>query len=286
MQKKNFKIAALLIFSPIVLLAQSPPASEIYLLDLAKLTSPVNLTNRPGYDNQPMFVNDSTLLYTSIREDGQADIHQIDLSTRSQTRLTQTKESEYSPTVMPGGKSLSVVRVEADSTQRLWRFPFDGGEPALILENIKGVGYHAWGDSHTVALFIVGNPPTLHIADTRIGKSEMIVENVGRSLHKIPNRAAFSFVHKVSEREWWIKQIDFSGRKITPIIQALEGSEDYAWSPAGAIFTAPKAQLHGYNWGRDATWTAVADLSDAQIKQITRLAISPDGTRLAFVAAE
>ena len=44
----------------------------------------------------------------------------------STTRVTNTPESEYSPTVTPDGAHISVIRVEADGTQRLWRFTIDG----------------------------------------------------------------------------------------------------------------------------------------------------------------
>ncbi|HEX9653367.1 MAG TPA: hypothetical protein VGA99_06630, partial [bacterium] len=97
------------------LFAQTPPASDIFLVNLDSSGTPVNLTNRPGYDNQPFFVDDNILLYTSIREDNQADIYRFDLQTDSGTRLTATSESEYSPMTMPGSEFFSVVRVEADS---------------------------------------------------------------------------------------------------------------------------------------------------------------------------
>jgi hypothetical protein len=104
----------------------APPSTDIYVVALSGRAGslgaggPVNATNREGYDNQPMFLRDgSGFFYTSIREDGQADIYRYDFSSRSSFRVTDTKESEYSATPTPDGKSLSVVRVEADSTQRL-----------------------------------------------------------------------------------------------------------------------------------------------------------------------
>jgi len=282
----NRQFFALLALLPLTLFAQLPPATDIFLVEFDKLDAPVNLTHRSGYDNQPAFINDTTLLYTSIGKDGQADIYQINLSTQSHTRVTKTKESEYSATVMPGGESFSVVCVEADSTQRLWRFPFNGGEPTLILEYIKGVGYHAWGDQHTLALFIVGKPPILHLADTRTGSSAMVIDNVGRSLHKLAHRSAFSFVHKVYEKEWWIKQINMTNREITQIVQTLEGSEDYAWSPDGNLLMAQGSKLFKCDPGSGPMWVVIANFAEAGIKQITRLAVSPSGKRLVFVSAK
>jgi len=63
------------------------------------------------------------VLYTSIRNK-QADIYRYDLQSGATTQVTNTAESEYSPTLMPDRKNISVVRVEADGkTQRLWKFP-------------------------------------------------------------------------------------------------------------------------------------------------------------------
>ena len=70
----------------LTLQANAPPATDIYVADLRtvgrKLTvaTPVNVTKRPGYDNQPFFLpSGHAFLYTSIREDGQADIYRYDL---------------------------------------------------------------------------------------------------------------------------------------------------------------------------------------------------------------
>src|SRR5262245_35323717 len=102
-------------------LAQTPravPSTDIFLVELSgdkgqlKLGKPRNITGRKGYDNQPVFLADGkSLFYTSIREDNQADIYQYDIAKGSARQITATKESEYSPTVTPDGKSLSVVRV-------------------------------------------------------------------------------------------------------------------------------------------------------------------------------
>ena len=72
-----------------------------------------------------------------------------------------------------------MVRVEADATQRLWKFPLAGGKPILVLEKIKPVGYQAWIDQNTLALFILGaagKPSTLQIVDVRTEKAEVIAE--------------------------------------------------------------------------------------------------------------
>src|SRR6266536_4893931 len=191
----------------------APQSSDIFVVDVKsqdgqmKFGQPMKITNTVGYNNQPSFLPDGhSILYTSIR-DKQADIYRYDIRSSSATQITNTPESEFSPTLMPGGKFISVVRVEADGTQRLWKFPLAGGTPSLILEKIQPVGYHLWIDDHTLALFILGKPNTLRIVDVNTGRSDVVAENPGRILRRIPNQNKFSFVHKISDKEWIIKEI-------------------------------------------------------------------------------
>ena len=67
------------------------------------------------------------------------------------------------------------MRVEKDGTQRLWHVPEGGAAPQPILPDVKGVGYHAWADANTLVLFVLGQPPTLQVADRRTGKAEVVV---------------------------------------------------------------------------------------------------------------
>ncbi|MFQ5689237.1 MAG: hypothetical protein ACE5HQ_03080 [Gemmatimonadota bacterium] len=270
--------------------AQAPPDTDIYVAELEpangtwNLGAVTNITHREGYDNQPQFTPDGrALLYTSIREDGQADTYRYDLDTGATTRLTATPESEYSPTPMPGGFEFSAVRVEADSTQRLWAFQLDGSQPRLLLPDVAPVGYHAWADDTTVALFLLGDPPTLHIAHLRADSVEKVADGVGRSVHRIPGRHAVSFVRKRSKDEWWIESFSLDAGRVAPLTRTRPGNEDYTWTPDGAILMGDGARL--FVWRRGSTWRRLADLESAGLGRVTRLAVSPDGRRLAIVAA-
>jgi hypothetical protein len=159
---------------------EAPPGTDIWVADLTRengalrIGTPRNVTRRPGYDNQPAWTADGgAVLFTRIGADGQADAFRLDAATGAVRQLTRTAESEYSPTPLPGG-GFSAVRVEADSTQRLWRFAADGGDPRLVFSEIAPVGYHAWADASTAALFVLGEPATLRLADARTGESREV----------------------------------------------------------------------------------------------------------------
>jgi WD40 repeat protein len=268
------------------------PPTHIFLVDLRttpggrlKLGQPVQISNWAGYNNQPSFLPDGkSILYTSIR-DKQADIYRYDISSAATTQITNTPESEYSPTLMPHGKFISVVRVEADGTQRLWKFPLAGGPPSLILEKIKPVGYHLWVDENTLALFVLGKPNTLQLVDLRSGRAEVVADNPGRILRRVPHENKFSFVHKVSDQEWLIKTFDLKTRNIATYIKTFNGMEDYAWTPAGVLLMANGSKLFARKKS-DFAWEELADFSNAGLKNITRIAVSAKGDRIAVVARQ
>lgn len=279
--------------------AATPPPSDIFIVDLKtthnyktntdemRLGDPKKITDFVGYNNQPFFMPDGhSILYTSIRNK-QADIYRYDIQTGATTRITNTPESEYSPTLMPDRKNISVVRVESDGTQRLWKFPLDGGPPSLIIEDIKPVGYHLWIDDHTVALFVLGGtgkPNFLELYDLRARKSEFISENPGRVLRRIPNQEKFSFVHKIAPDHWEIKAFDLRTRTSASLIPTLPGVEDYAWLPGGTLLMGKESKLFtvvpltGTNWGQ------LEDFAVPGLQGISRIAVSPKADRLAIVA--
>lgn len=273
----------------------TPPSSNVFVADFSSksgriaIGKPIKISETSGYNNQPSFLADGqSILYTSIRNK-QADIYRYDLRGGATTQVTNTPESEYSPTLMPDGRSISVVRVEADGTQRLWKFPLAGGSPTLILQNIKPVGYHWWIDDHTLALFILGGsgkPNTLQLVDTRTEKAEVIAENPGRILRLIPHENRLSFVQKISAQEWLVKALDLKTRQTATLIKTLAGMEDFAWTPTGILLMARDTKLYQWDPAKDKDWQEFADLSPSGLRRITRLSVSPKGDKIAFVAVQ
>jgi hypothetical protein len=183
-----------------------------------------------------------------------------------------------------------VVRVEADSTQRLWRFDWDGGHPALVLAGVKPVGYHAWGDAHTLALFVLGQPATLQVADLRTGTATPVANDIGRGVQRIPggDPPAISFVQKGAHPDsvWVVAALDLATRRIRTLVRTLPGVDQYAWTPAGVLLMAKGGKLYQWSPARGPDWEEVADFTALGLESITRLAVSRRGDRLALVAAD
>lgn len=295
---KWIAVSTLALFS----IPQAPPTTEIYLASLStqdgRLTmgKPENISNSPGYDNQPFFTPDGAgLLFTSARGSlksscgsPQTDIYRYDIKIRGVAQVTDTPECEYSPTVTPDG-GISVIRVEADSTQRLWRFSGDGKNPSLVLTDVKPVGYHAWLDDKTLALFVLGQPATLQVADTTTGKAEIVSRDIGQSILRIPS-GGVSFVQQAgsdSERTLTVTRLTIQdGKPVTsPLTPAVPGAGQahLAWTTDGTLLMAHDGALHAWRAGSTG-WQRIADLTAVGLRSVTRLAISPKGDRIAVVA--
>jgi hypothetical protein len=306
-------LATVLLAVAVVSRQTAPPDTDIFLAPLTNdgqalnVGTAVNITNTPGYDNQPSFTPDgSAILFTSARgaatppsagtpESGggraQTDIYRYDLATKQTSRVTNTPESEYSPAVMPDGLHISVIRVEADNTQRLWRFALDGTRPELVLSDVKPVGYHVWANKQIVVLFVLGQPATLQVADVRSGKAQVAAKGIGRSLQKIP-RGGVSFVLREPRPEGQppgplrIMELNLNEGTTKPLVPAVEGAQeaDHAWTPDGRLLMVHGGVLYGWSRGA-ADWARVSDLAAMGLRNISRLAVAPKGDALAIVAA-
>ncbi|MGE0553275.1 MAG: TolB family protein [Gemmatimonadales bacterium] len=290
--RQSLALAIALVSGPAALAAQAPPGTEVYLAPLTArggrpvIGTAVNLTNRAGYDNQPSFTPDGRgLYYTVIGADGHADVRRIDLASgRSSPFITTDPESEYSPTPMPDGREVAVIRVEADSSQRLWAFPVAGGEPRLLLERVEPVGYQAWLDRGRVGVFVLGSPATLQLADLHTGEATILLSSIGRALQKVPGKDLLSVTHQIAADRWYLTLVDPESRAVDHLIAMPPGADYYAWLPDGSALTASGAAFYHFRPGRDAEWVSLGAV--AGVRGISRIAVSPNGRQVAFVGNE
>ncbi len=268
--------------------ATAAPSTDIHVASLQvqgsglRVGPPMNITPRAGYDNQPTFTPDGqALIYTSVR-DGQADTYRYTFADSTHRAVTDTPTSEYSPTLHDAG--FSVVRVEADGTQRLWQFAADGASPSLLLPDIQPVGYHAWVMPDRVVLYVLGDPATLQLAALDAGTADTLARDIGRSLQVVPGRAAtVSFVQHTDSTAH-IHLLDAAAGTTEPLVATRPSGDFHAWTPGGLLLMAEGSTLYQHDPSGDDSWQPVADL--APLRDITRLAVSPSGDRLAFVTAE
>jgi dipeptidyl aminopeptidase/acylaminoacyl peptidase len=286
---KSLLAAVLLV--PAALAAQG--GADVYVVPISENGSrvsvgrPVNLTKRAGYDNQPSFTRDGAAVYfTSIRDDSQADIWRVAITGGAPVRVTTTLESEYSALTTPAGDAISVIRVEPDSTQRLWKFPRDGSAPSLVLTALRPVGYHVWVGENTLGAFVLADPRierdsnALVVVDSRTERVDTVARGIGRALVRYPGRPAFTFISTRPDTNW-ISEVDTRTLTVRRIAAVPRGADYHFWTPGGQLVIGIGSRLMIRVRDR---WDVLADFAELGVKSISRLALSPTGTHLAFVA--
>jgi len=290
---KNLLAGFLVIFG---MEAFAQAGSEIYLFDLHERKEGIsidngkNITNHKGYDNQPFFHPTEPLIYySSFNDEARSDIKYYNYKTNETKSLTQTPEKEYSPTLTLDQQFISCIIQRDNNAQDLGKYPVEGGEPTVLINNLT-IGYHVWADNSHLGLFVLGaqsgDPNELHYYRLPTKSDTVIAQNIGRSLHKVPNEPAISFIHMVSEKNWVIKKFNTITREISVITTTLPGNQDMCWTPDGKILmSGGNSQIFWINPKTDLVWKQVK-IDFPSLKGITRLAVNASGNKLAVVVAE
>ena len=286
----NMKILLSLIFGLVIShFAVAQPNTEVYLFDLDRtdgkinLSNPKNISNNEGYDNQPSFLDDNTVLFSAIRAD-QTDIIKFDITKGSvKTWITDTPTgSEYSPLKIPNKPAISAIRLDLDGLQRLYAYDLETGDSKVLLKDLK-VGYHIWFAPNTLVCTVLReNRMDLVVADLQNGDVHTVDKNVGRSLHKIPNTDRISYIGK--EGNWTIKSLDPLTGETVQLIATHEKAEDICWLNDGTILAGSGKAIVKANPEAGLLWEQLMYFQQEEIHSISRISTNSNNTRLAFVA--
>lgn len=282
-----------IIFQVTSFTAIAQTGSEILLFDLKikknkiTLSNPKNITNHPGYDNQPGFNRDEPVVYySSFNDEGRSDIKSYNYQTGVTTSVTTTNEREYSPTQTPDKNYISCIIQRDNGAQDLGKYPLTGGDPYVII-NTMTVGYHVWADNSHLALFILGDPNTLHFMRLPTKEDTVLAQNIGRSLHQIPGERGISYVQKTSSTDWQIKKFDTETMAISTLANTLPGREDITWTPDGRVISSDGSKIYILNPKKEKAWKEIQLTSGNELlKGVTRLSVNAKGDKLAVVISE
>jgi hypothetical protein len=279
-----FQLAILTIFAQ--------PNTDVYVFDLnlennkVELSNPKNISNNDGYDNQPSFLNNTSILFASTRSD-QTDIRLFNIEAGSVSSwISDTPTgSEYSPLKIPNKNAISAIRLDLDGLQRLYNYDIKTGNSKPILKNQK-VGYQIWyNEDILVTTVLVENRMDLVVNNLKDKTNYTFQKNVGRSLSKIPNTNLVSFISKEGS-SWQIKSIHPVTGAIKTIANTYGKSEDICWLKDGSILTGDGKSILRINPKTDIQWETIQHFKEEEINNITRIAVSQNSKRLAFVAEE
>jgi hypothetical protein len=256
--------------------------TEIFLCDFSEengniiLTNPKNITEREGYDNQPFFHPSKDLIYYSARENDQTDIWAYNFKTGAKTKFTNSIDSEYSPTIIPGAEYLScIVQRKNTGYQDLVIFPLQKSTTSEIIlksEEVGRVGYQAWMTDNTFITFILGEPHKLYLRDLKSKSETLIATKINRSLHKIPSQNSFSFVQEVDNKSI-IKSFDLNTKQIKTITESNVDSEHFnVWTESGVLLESYSSGIRFFR-NSSQKWDEVDLPSNLPKKRISRMAI-------------
>ncbi|MBT8301494.1 MAG: nuclear transport factor 2 family protein [Maribacter sp.] len=265
--------------------------TEVFLLEVSKneggwsLFNPKNISNNEGYDNQPAFYDNNTILFSSTRN-GQTDIAQYNIATGKIQWLTNTPVgSEYSPLRIPNSDDVSAVRLDTSGLQRLYRYDISTGNSTLIRKEAK-VGYHVWySEDILVNTILTENRMDLIVSNFEEEIDFRVQKNVGRSLHSIPNSDMVSYI-SMEGKEALLKSLHPKTGKTQLITSIPGGITDMCWWPEGG-FLLPRGNTI-IKFSEDLQQDPIIiNLSEYKnIHSISRISVSPSGKYLALVSEE
>lgn len=262
--------------------------TEVYLFDLQKtdkgikLANKKNISNNKEYDSQPFFYDTNTILFSSSRN-GQTDIAQYNIKTGKKTFLNESKNGgEYSPQRIPNSKNISAVRLDNSGLQRFYEYDFNSGKSKELIRNLK-VAYPFWVNERILVSSVIGAASLdLVISDLEHNTNFILQKNVGRSFHKIPNTNLISYISK-KQKAWEIKSLNPNTLRTKSIVYTDGNFDDITWMPDGTILQAKKNQIVKFHPEKDSTWSVFATIEDSNIQNISRISVSPDGSKIAIV---
>lgn len=286
--KKSIALSFLLIHGTIV----AQDNTEIYVFDMAfayeglELLNAINISNNEGYDNQPSFISNGSLVFSG-NNNGQTDIAEYNLNTKSKTWVNQkTDGSEYSPQKFPSNNNVAAVRLDKDGKQRLYSYHAETGSPTEIIENIEVAYFAFYSDEKMLATVLSGTEMDLSLINLKEKSVETLLQNAGRTLQKIPktNSLAYTLVNEVGNLDLYV--LDMASKDSYFICELPYGVQDYVWLNEFQVLTGMGSSLFLYDTLGESKWNKVASLDEFGVKNISRMAISPNGKKLAVVVEE
>lgn len=284
-----------------LLLAASASADPQYVIQYAQyqpaehgvaIDKVLGQIAQPGYQNQPVFSRDgSRLLWTAQAGSGPmaTDIHWLLLSEGGTGQpLQQTPFGEFSATPLPGSDTdYSVVRVEADGTQRLWKI--NSSTATLLYPDLPGVGYHVWGSDDDVLVFLLEdkNGPNRAVYRNKDGELLTLAGDIGRALVYQASTDRFFFTAprpgQPADSPLWLWRYQAGSKKADALLPMPASGQDLAITSQGTLLVS--AGHYIFQLAEDH-WLPWIDLSKECSGKVSRFKLNPVQPVLAYVCEQ
>ncbi len=264
--------------------------SEVFVFNIKKQDGALvfsggsNISNSPGYDNQPSFAADGkSILFTSVRDNKNPDIYEYLLSDKSLRQITTSPASEYTPRAKDS-ESIFFVREDSGQGMTVWKYDRKSKKETEALGIKEPVAYYDWNSTGD-ALVWVRYAYTAQFVNPAKKLSRFVSDHVLPSTpQNIPGTQKFSFIHRQSNDWLVIKEFDPETNSVRPIVEVKNSKIDYCWLPDKTLVIGLGSELYGFNEESNDDWVRLADLKSFGLKDITRLSASSDGTMMAIAS--
>ena len=269
----------------------SQPSTEVYLFDISSSAEGIslmkmrNISSDPGYDNQPSFASNDRILFAANNH-GQTDIADFNISLNKKGWFHKgSVSSQYSPQKLPSSQTVLSVHLDSTGYQRLYTHSPGNATFEETIPNLRVAYFAMFNDHLMLATVLADDGMDLIISNLKTKKTDTLLRGVGRSVHKVPNTPSMSYTVVNEEGNLDIYLLDVEDNATSYFICQLPiGIQDYAWLNDHQMILASDTKLYRYDTLDRPEWTEVASLNKMGFKDISRIAVSPDGKKLALVA--
>ncbi|WP_026451533.1 TolB family protein [Aequorivita capsosiphonis] len=264
--------------------------TEVFVFDISpaygglELMNARNISNNKGYDNQPSFISNETVIFAG-NNDGQTDISEYNLTSKHQKWVnSKTKGGEYSPQKFPSKSDVAAVRLDPNGMQRLYQYNTGTGNSTELIKDLQVAYFAFYNDEKMLATVLNGDKMDLVMIDLPSKSTDTIFYNAGRSLQKVPKTNYMSYSLANEEGNLDLYLLDMNSYESYFVTELPIGIQDYVWLNDTQILVGSGSRLYLYDTLGDSEWNRVASIEEYGVKNISRMAISPNGKKLAVVA--
>lgn len=280
------KTLLILFFTLIITATQAQTKVTVFDIEMAyhglEIFNPHTIPSEGDYNNQPYFISDHEILLSAERK-GQTDILLYNLQTKIRTWLSDTPGSEYSPKQINKDGKVLAVRLEKNGKQRLYAYD-KTGKSEEIIKDIP-VAYYGFRNSKSIlATVLSGDVMDLVQIDIENKRLVKLFDDAGRGIERLPKGNSMSYLLRNDADNWDLYVLD-QGSEDAYFVTELPGRiQDYVWLTDTQILIGMGNKLYLYDTFGESEWVHIGSLGNFGIKDISRLAVSPNGKKLAVVS--
>jgi hypothetical protein len=166
---------------------------------------------------------------------------------------------------------------------RVWLHDLDGKE-LRALTDTDTAGYYTPFDDRTWALFMNDKDRRIVVYDPKTKKMDTMATGAMTAPYRIGKDRAASFVAMRGDNRV-LHRLDLKTREVQNLATIpFPTGGHHVWTPRGTLLIASQATIYEWNPAKPAEWTPVYRSFHPDLRNITRIALSPKGDRIALVS--